>query len=186
MVLHCPASILGLVISFGICLFWKNLKHWHVTWSLPTLCCALPCLMLNCVLWHFTTGLDVAVVLEGAVLSFFCVMARDEEGNTVCPLYPHLLCWVCGFLWRVGLWRFSTSALISPVSLDFASGRAALLSSEKHKAQLEGPIFFAFLLTEVSRANMCKEHYHQAKKKKKKVEMEMTVCTAVDVHHFSL
>lgn len=48
--------------------------------------------MLSCVLWHFTTGLDVAVVLEGAVLSFCCVMARDEEGNSVPTLSsPSLL-----------------------------------------------------------------------------------------------
>lgn len=48
--------------------------------------------MLNCVLWHFTTGLDVTVVLEGAVNSFCCVMARDEEGNAVLTLSsPYLL-----------------------------------------------------------------------------------------------
>lgn len=134
MVLHCPAGILGMVISFGKYLFWKNLKHWCVTCSLPALCCALPCLMLNCVLWHFTTGLDVGVVLEGAVNSFCYVMARDEEGNAVYPLCPHLICWVCGFLWRAGLWRFSTSTLTSPVSLDLPPGRAALLSSVRHKA----------------------------------------------------
>lgn len=116
-VLHCPAGILGRVISFGKYLFRKNSKDWHVTCSLQTLCCALPCLMLNCVLWHFTTGLDIGVVLEGIVNSFCCVMSRDEEGNTVYPLYPHLISWVCGFLWRMGLWRFSTSTQTSPVSL---------------------------------------------------------------------
>lgn len=121
-----------MVISFGKYLFWKNLKHCHLTWPLPALCCALPCLMRNCVLWHFTTGLDIAVVLEGVVNSFCCVMAGDEEGNAV---YHFILTLSVGSVascggWVCGGFPLALQSVLSPWTCPWQGSSAKLRETQ--------------------------------------------------------